>query len=47
MGGWRLEQPEPGTFTWISPLGQTHTTQGEPIIAPLPEPDDNPDPPPF
>ncbi|WP_028927721.1 HNH endonuclease signature motif containing protein, partial [Pseudonocardia acaciae] len=45
-GGWRLEQPEPGTFTWISPLGQTHTTQGEPIITPTLEPGDD-DPPPF
>ncbi len=44
-GGWRLEQPEPGTFTWHTPLGQTHTTQGEPVITPLPEPDD--DLPPF
>jgi hypothetical protein len=22
--GWRLSQPQPGHFTWLSPLGHTH-----------------------
>jgi hypothetical protein len=33
-GGWRLTQPQPGTFTWHTPLGQTHTTRGQPLIHP-------------
>jgi hypothetical protein len=47
-GGWRLEQPEPGHFTWISTLGQIHRTRGDPVIVPLPEPpSEDEDPPPF
>jgi hypothetical protein len=46
-GGWTLVQPEPGVFTWRSPLGQIHHNRGDPIIMPLPEPDDDPDRPPF
>jgi hypothetical protein len=36
--GWRLAQPQPGTFVWTSPLGQVYRTRGEPITPPLPEP---------
>jgi hypothetical protein len=50
-GRWRLIQPEPGLFRWISPLGQTYDTRGEPVQPPLPEPvergpDEVPDDPP-
>ncbi len=24
--GWRLEQPEPGIFVWVTPSGRTYTT---------------------
>lgn len=44
-GGWKLRQPEPGTFIWHTPLGQIHRSRGDPIIIPLPEPED--DDPPF
>ena len=47
-GGWRLEQPEPGVFVWLSPLGRLYRTRGDPIIPldePEPEPED--DDPPF
>ncbi|MGH3926762.1 MAG: HNH endonuclease signature motif containing protein, partial [Pseudonocardiaceae bacterium] len=37
-GRWRLYQPEPGCFTWISPLGRVYRTQPPPIIDDLPEP---------
>jgi hypothetical protein len=37
-GGWRLEQPEPGHFTWTSPLGRIYRTRPEPILLPLPDP---------
>jgi hypothetical protein len=37
-GGWCLQQPLPGRFTWRSPLGSTYRTRGEPIAPPLPEP---------
>jgi hypothetical protein len=30
-GWWRLTQPEPGRFRWISPLGREYLTRGEPI----------------
>ena len=36
--GWRLEQPRPGHFTWISPLGRRYHTRGQPIAPPLPPP---------
>jgi len=46
--GWTLHQPKPGQFTWHTPLGQTHHSQGEPILHPLPTPhQQNTDPPPF
>lgn len=35
--GWTLQQPEPGRFTWTSPLGQKYDTRGGPIIPDLPE----------
>ncbi len=38
VGGWRLSQPEPGHFTWVSPLGRTYHTQPPPIIEDLPDP---------
>jgi hypothetical protein len=37
--GWTLTQPEPGVFQWISPLGRTYRTRGEPIRPELPDPD--------
>ncbi len=42
---WRLTQPEPGIFRWVSPLGRIYLTQGEPIRPDLPDPDpaDHPD----
>ncbi|MGH3793626.1 MAG: DUF222 domain-containing protein [Pseudonocardiaceae bacterium] len=36
--GWRLTQPQPGHFTWTSPLGRTYRTQPQPITTGLPEP---------
>jgi hypothetical protein len=41
--GWTLTQPEPGVFVWISPLGRTYRTRGEPIRPDLPDPDPTPD----
>jgi hypothetical protein len=41
--GWRLSQPEPGLFVWISPLGRTYRTRGEPVRPDLPGPDPPPD----
>jgi hypothetical protein len=38
LGRWRLCQPEPGHFTWISPLGRAYRTQPPPIINDLPDP---------
>lgn len=37
-GGWHLDQPEPGRFTWRSPLGRTYRTRGAPVVPDLPEP---------
>ena len=37
-GGWRLHQPAPGHFTWISPLGRRYHTQPPPITTDLPDP---------
>ncbi|MGB8995603.1 MAG: hypothetical protein WCC65_09880 [Pseudonocardiaceae bacterium] len=42
-GRWRLHQPTPGHFTWISPLGRIYRTQPPPIIDDLPEPRPRPD----
>ncbi|GAA5120392.1 DUF222 domain-containing protein [Pseudonocardia adelaidensis] len=41
--GWRLSQPEPGHFVWISPLGRTYRTRGEPIRPDLPDPEPPPE----
>jgi len=41
-GGWRLEQPEPGTFDWTTPVRRAARTGGTP--APH---ESDPDPPPF
>jgi hypothetical protein len=38
QGGWTLEQPDAGYFSWTSPLGQTYRTRGEPLILDLPQP---------
>ncbi|HTF54044.1 MAG TPA: DUF222 domain-containing protein [Pseudonocardia sp.] len=47
-GGWTLHQPKPSEFIWHTPFGQTHRSRGEPILHPLPTPDQqNADPPPF
>jgi hypothetical protein len=50
VGGWRLTQPEPGHFTWISPLGKAYHTRPQPITFdlpdPLPRPEQYPDGPP-
>lgn len=37
--GWRLHQPRAGHFHWISPLGRTYRTRGEPVSPPLPGPE--------
>lgn len=37
-GGWQLDQPRAGHFTWTSPLGRQYRTRGEPICPPPPEP---------
>lgn len=37
-GGWRLTQPQPGLFRWISRLGHTYTVRPPPIIEQLPDP---------
>ncbi len=31
-GGWRLEQPTPGTFTWTSPTGRTYPRASRPLV---------------
>jgi hypothetical protein len=36
---WTLTQPAPGLFRWVSPLGRTYFTRGEPIRPDLPDPD--------
>ncbi|QYN37991.1 DUF222 domain-containing protein [Pseudonocardia sp. DSM 110487] len=41
--GWTLTQPRPGHFVWISPLGRTYRTRGEPIRPDLPDPDPPPE----
>jgi hypothetical protein len=41
--GWVLTQPEPGTFVWVSPLGRTYRTRGEPIRPDLPDPEPAPE----
>jgi hypothetical protein len=41
--GWTLAQPQPGRFVWISPLGRTYRTRGEPVRPDLPDPDPAPE----
>lgn len=41
--GWTLTQTDPGAFVWISPLGRTYRTRGEPIRPDLPDPDPAPE----
>ncbi|MFR9802987.1 HNH endonuclease signature motif containing protein [Pseudonocardia sp. RS010] len=36
--GWMLTQPEPGRFTWRSPLGHIYRTRSEPLLPPPPPP---------
>jgi hypothetical protein len=31
-GGWRLEQPHPGTFLWTSPTGRRYTRRAKPLL---------------
>ncbi|HXT44138.1 MAG TPA: hypothetical protein VN748_08505 [Pseudonocardiaceae bacterium] len=38
VGRWRLRQPQPGHFTWESPLGRQYRTQPPAILDELPEP---------
>ncbi|HET6752823.1 MAG TPA: HNH endonuclease signature motif containing protein [Jiangellaceae bacterium] len=42
---WRVRQPEPGRFEWISPTGHTYTVEPEPLgpVHDPPEPDRAPD----
>lgn len=37
-GGWRLTQPEPGHFVWISRLGRVYSVGPQQIMEPLPGP---------
>jgi hypothetical protein len=41
--GWGLTQPEPGVFVWVSPLGRTYRTRGEPVRPDIPDPDPAPE----
>ncbi|MBP2365408.1 HNH endonuclease signature motif containing protein [Pseudonocardia parietis] len=34
VGGWQLDQPEPGHFIWTSPLGRVYPRHPEPILPP-------------
>ncbi len=36
-GGWKVSQPDPGTFVWSSPLGGVYRTRGESFPPPMPE----------
>jgi hypothetical protein len=36
-GGWRVEQPEPGTFVWRSPLGGEYRTTAEQLLPLMPD----------
>jgi hypothetical protein len=37
LAGWILQQPTPGTFLWITPLGGRYQVQPEPVLPPLPD----------
>jgi Domain of unknown function (DUF222) len=41
--GWLLEQPEPGRFSWTTPLGGRYEVKPEPVLPPLPQPCPRPD----
>ncbi|PZS40700.1 MAG: hypothetical protein DLM62_01520 [Pseudonocardiales bacterium] len=43
VGRWRLHQPDPGHFTWTSPLGRIYRTAPPPIINDLAQPRPRPD----
>ena len=43
QAGWTLQQPTPGTFLWISPLGGRYEVQPEPVLPPLPDTCPGPD----
>lgn len=45
-GGWKLTQPQPGTFHWRSPLGGHYRTHGE-FLHPMPDPIPSPRPDPI
>ncbi|MGH3977587.1 MAG: hypothetical protein ACRDRZ_01080 [Pseudonocardiaceae bacterium] len=38
-GGWKVSQPDPGTFIWTSPLGGIYRTRGESFLPPMPQPE--------
>ena len=35
--GWNMQQPEPGTFLWLTPLGGRYEVQPEPVLPVLPD----------
>jgi hypothetical protein len=37
QAGWALQQPTPGTFHWISPLGGRYEVRPEPVLPQLPD----------
>jgi hypothetical protein len=37
QGGWTLQQPSPGTFLWVSPLGGRYEVRPEPVLPLLPD----------
>jgi len=41
--GWILQQPTPGAFLWISPLGGRYEVRPEPVLPPPPDPCPGPD----
>jgi hypothetical protein len=41
--GWILQQPAPGRFLWISPLGGRYEVRPEPVLPPLPDARPGPD----
>ena len=41
--GWILQQPAPGTFLWLTPLGGRYEVQPEPVLPPLPDTCPGPD----
>ena len=43
QGGWILQQPSPGTFLWVSPLGGRYEVRPEPVLPLLPDSCPGPD----